>query len=87
MQLTGYGIGLAGLMYYSFGYDNLMEGCRASVAWLFSFTKFSSDEKHKISPMVQRCLILGSICLLSGCLFVSYQKGMANSLMSWLWST
>ncbi|KAL6415908.1 DUF250 domain membrane protein [Ilyonectria robusta] len=87
LQMTGYGIGLAGLMYYSFGYDQLMEGCRLSVAWVSSFTKFSSDEKHKISPTVQRCLILGSICLLSGCLFVSYQKGMANSLITWIWST
>ncbi|KAH7115393.1 triose-phosphate transporter family-domain-containing protein [Dactylonectria estremocensis] len=50
MQFIGYGISLAGLIYYSFGYDKLMEGCRIIIAWVRSIFKSSLGLKHSTSP-------------------------------------
>lgn len=84
LQIVGYGIGLVGLIYYSFGYETLAAGCAVSGAWISSL--FSGKGGGNMSPRVRVAIFIGVVGLISVLIAVSYLQGYGKSMVNVVWS-
>lgn len=83
MQVIGYSIGLAGLTYYSFGYEKIAAGCAATGTWIAALF---GGKNSKMSPRVRIAIFIVSIALLSVLIAVSIMQGYGKKMVDMVWS-
>jgi drug/metabolite transporter (DMT)-like permease len=84
LQVIGYGIGLAGLIYYSFGYEKIAAGCVVTGTWISSLF---GGNGGKVSPRIRVAIFIGVMGLLSVLIAVSYFQGYGKSMINAVWSS
>lgn len=78
LQFLGYSIALAGLVYYSLGYDTLVKGWELATSWAGDPWKGAplSGKGGSWSPDRRRCLIItGVLCTISIFVVVGIWQG------------
>lgn len=85
LQVIGYSVGLAGLTYYSFGYEKLAAGCAATASWVSGL--FTGGKGSKLSPRVRVAIFIASVGLLSVLVAVEYMQGYGKSMVNMVWSS
>lgn len=84
LQVAGYSVGLAGLIYYSFGYEKLAAGCAATASWVAGL--FTGGKGSRVSPRVRVAIFIASVGLLSVLVAVEYMQGYGKSMVNMVWS-
>jgi hypothetical protein len=84
LQVIGYSVGLAGLTYYSFGYEKLAAGCAATASWISGL--FTGGKGSRLSPRVRVAIFIASVGLLSVLVAVEYMQGYGKSMVNMVWS-
>lgn len=76
LQFFGYAIALAGLVYYSLGYENLSKGYQLASSWAGDTWK--SGREGQWTPERRRCIVIsGILCFISLLVVVGIWQGPA----------
>lgn len=71
LQTIGYGIALIGLVFYSVGHEQILEGFQQSKAWLCSVWNDEAPVERKLSLKVRKTIIIGVLGFMTIALAVS----------------
>jgi hypothetical protein len=72
LQFFGYSIALAGLVYYSVGYNQIKTGYNAASMWAKRVQE--SPSLDGLPPLVRRFLLLGIVGFIAVMIFVGYWR-------------
>lgn len=76
LQALGYAIALAGLVYYSVGYEQLYNGYATASGWASHTWKATGFKDAAGSPARRRCLLVtAALCIISLITVVGIWKG------------
>lgn len=88
LQFLGYSIALAGLTYYSLGWDVIKQRLVASFEWTYSLFKSPQFDESRLSPAARRGLIATLLLLIVSMLVIGFVydgKAVAEKTLMGLW--